>query len=359
MKIITIIGARPQFIKAAALSREFLKAEIKEIIIHTGQHFDQNMSEIFFNEMNIPTPRYSLGINQMNHGAMTGRMIEEIEKKLLLEHPDFVIVYGDTNSTLAGAIAAKKLKIKLIHVEAGLRSFNMDMPEEINRILTDRISDILFCPTENAVKNLTDEGFENFNCSIINSGDFMQDAANYYLDISDKNSRILREVGIRKEKYILCTIHRAENTDDSQKIKELVNTLNKLSSQYNIVIPLHPRTKSVLKHQNLEFDSNITVISPVGYLDMLSLLKNCALVMTDSGGLQKEAYFFNKFCLTLRDETEWLELIENEYNYLVGTSEKIIINLVNNLINKEFVNKSDLYGGGAAAEKIVSVLKSF
>jgi UDP-GlcNAc3NAcA epimerase len=355
MKIITIVGARPQFIKAAALSREFAKYEnIQELIIHTGQHFDRNMSDVFFEEMEIPNPNFQLNIHGFSHGAMTGHMLEQIEKILLSERPDYVLVFGDTNSTLAGALAASKLHIKVIHVEAGLRSFNMKMPEEINRILTDRISSILFCPTENALNNLRLEGFENFGCEMINCGDIMQDAAQYYSIKSGEKSKILDTHNINANDFILATIHRAENTDDSSRLFRIIKALNKINNEIKVVLPIHPRTAAIIKSLNV--DVKFLMIEPVGYFDMLQLIKNSNLVCTDSGGLQKEAYFFNKFCITCRDQTEWIELVENEYNILTGADEDNIYQAYQKFSNSTFLKKTELFGGGVAAKSIVRYL---
>ena len=312
LKIVTILGARPQFIKAGSVSREIAKrSEIQEIIVHTGQHYDANMSDIFFNEMKIPKPDYFLGIGGKSHGAMTGQMIEKIEEVCLKEKPDWVMVYGDTNSTLAGAIVASKLHIKLAHIEAGLRSFNMKMPEEVNRILTDRVSQILFCPTDTAVENLKNEGYDNLDVKVVKSGDVMQDGAIFYKSLAQKPSCDIQD------NFILCTIHRAENTDDEQRLKNIFRALNEIAKEKQIILPLHPRTKKII--DELQIDTkNLTIIDPVGYLEMVWLIDNCSLVMTDSGGLQKEAYFFQKQCITLRDETEWVELVENGFNTLVG-----------------------------------------
>ncbi len=355
MKVVTIVGARPQFIKAAALSREFQKhSNIEEVILHTGQHYDKNMSDIFFEEMQISHPKYNLNINSLSHAAMTGRMLEEIENILILEKPDYLLVYGDTNSTLAGSLAAKKLHIQLVHVEAGLRSFNMAMPEEINRILTDRISDILFCPTSIAVENLKKEGYSNFNVSIFNVGDVMQDAALYYEKQSDLKSDILSQTHIKNDGYYLCTLHRAENTNNMKRLTSIINGLNNLPSQYHIVLPIHPRTKKLLK--NFKLNGNIKIIAPVGYFDMIQLIKNSRLVITDSGGLQKEAYFFNKFCVTTRDQTEWIELVTHGYNKIVGSDSNKIIESVKNFESRTFKKEIELYGGGFATHEIVSKL---
>lgn len=355
MKVITIVGARPQFVKAAAVSRAFAShPEIEERIVHTGQHFDENMSEIFFREMDIPDPHYRLAINNLSHGAMTGRMIEGIEKILQDEYPDMVLVYGDTNSTLAGALAAKKLHFKVAHVEAGLRSFNMRMPEEINRILTDRISDVLFCPTETAIKNLQQEGFQHFPCRIEQVGDVMQDAVLHYLPKSQKESQIIEKLGLADKPFLLITIHRAENTDDPTRLGNIVDALNTLSETYAIVFPLHPRTRK--KIADLGLTLNFETIEPVGYLDMIQLLYHCRLVMTDSGGLQKEAYFFNKYCITLREETEWVELIEHGFNRLAPLSGQELLENVAELAQLPFDNQLELYGGGKASQRIAELL---
>ncbi|WP_066346446.1 non-hydrolyzing UDP-N-acetylglucosamine 2-epimerase [Aliarcobacter cryaerophilus] len=354
MKILTILGARPQFIKAGSVSREIAKHKnIEEIIVHTGQHYDSNMSEIFFEEMQIPKPNYFLGIGGKSHGAMTGQMIEKIEEVAFKEKPDWIMVYGDTNSTLAGAIVASKLHIKLAHIEAGLRSFNMKMPEEVNRILTDRVSNILFCPTDTAIQNLKNEGYENLDCKIVKSGDVMQDGAMFY-----KNLALEPNIEI-KNSFILCTIHRAENTDDEIRIRSIFEALDEIAKEKQIILPLHPRTKKILENLKLDI-SNLTIIDPVGYLEMVWLINNCDFVMTDSGGLQKEAYFFEKQCITLRDETEWVELVECGANRLVGADKDKIIKTYRN--NEEFNKqnlKLDLYGGGKASKNIINELLEF
>ncbi len=352
-KIVTIIGARPQFIKAAAVSRVIQKSgELREVIVHTGQHFDENMSSVFFREMEIPEPDYNLQINSLSHGAMTGRMLEKIEEVLLKEKPDFLMVYGDTNSTIAGALAAKKLDIRVIHIEAGLRSFNLKMPEEINRILTDRISNLLFCPTENAVQNLLNEGFSNFKCQIHEVGDVMYDTALYYGSKSSKFSDIIARKNLRKNGFILCTIHRQENTDNLFHLKSIIQALNNIHREIPVILPLHPRTRKIMKQQGVmpEFEP----IDPVGYFDILELLKNCNLVMTDSGGMQKEAYFFKKYCITLRKETEWVELVNNHYNILAGPDEEAIRTSFNAFKDKEIPQTKSLYGDGDASMKIIN-----
>jgi len=354
-KIVTILGARPQFVKAAVLSRVVQNhQEIEEVIIHTGQHFDANMSDIFFEEMQIPKPKYNLAINSLSHGAMTGQMLTKIEEILIAEKPEAVIIYGDTNSTIAGALAAKKLHIKVVHIEAGLRSFNMKMPEEVNRILTDRISDLLSCPTETAVRNLQKEGFSNLPISIEKHGDIMKDAVEYYSKFSAEKSTIISEHSLVKNKFVLATIHRQENTDYKDKLKNIFAGLDEINQYKKVILPLHPRTKKLLEKYKIE--TKITLINPVGYFDMLELLKHCNLVVTDSGGLQKEAFFNKKYCIIAREETEWIELVENGFAKIVGSSQqKMIISF------QEFQkHKSDfslsLYGDNVG-EKIYQSIK--
>jgi len=349
-RIITVVGARPQFIKAATLSRQFKLAGIEELIIHTGQHFDTNMSDVFFEEMEIPRPAYHLDIHGLTHGAMTGRMLEGIEAILLKEKPDGVLVYGDTNSTIAGALAASKLHIPVLHVEAGLRSFNMQMPEEINRILTDRISNVLFCPTEAAVANLKKEGFENMPVRIIKNGDVMQDAAMYYAPKAEQKSDILKQAGLSK--FVLATIHRQENTDSPETLRNIITGLNEINRQIPVLVPIHPRTRSILTQLNIT--PEFKMIDPVGYFDMIVLLKNCKLVITDSGGVQKEAFFFGKHCITLREQTEWVELVENGYNILVGSNVLKLKDAFEVFSSKVSDFKINLYGKGQAAQKAVN-----
>jgi len=348
MKVLTILGARPQFIKAGNISREIAKyKEMEEVIVHTGQHYDVNMSDIFFDEMHIPKPNYFLGIGGKSHGAMTGQMIEKIEEVALKENPDWIVVYGDTNSTLAGAIVASKLHIKLAHIEAGLRSFNIKMPEEVNRILTDRVSQILFCPTDTAMENLKNEGYDKLECRIVKSGDVMQDGAIFYKDLSVKPNHNI------KDKFILCTVHRAENTDDVKRLKDIFEALDEIAKKNQIILPLHPRTEKIIRSLNIKTD-NLTIINPIGYLEMVWLITNCSLVMTDSGGLQKEAYFFKKQCITLRDETEWIELVENNYNILVGANKNKILDAYNN--NQKFIDLGINFYGSNASNIIVKEL---
>ena len=358
MKIITIIGARPQFVKAAVVSRAIQEfnnkneqLKVDEVIVHTGQHFDENMSKVFFDQMNIPKPHYNLDINSLSHGAMTGKMLEKIEEVLLIENPDWVLVYGDTNSTIAGALAAKKIHIKVAHVEAGLRSFNMEMPEEINRIITDRISDVLFCPTATAMKNLQKEGYENIDIKRVNCGDVMNDAALYYKSKSVKPSEIEKET-----EFLLCTIHRQENTNFKDKLTAIFEALGKISQEKNIVLPLHPRTVNKLQEFGITPDKNISIIEPVGYFEMIWLLEHCDAVITDSGGLQKEAFFFKKPCITVREETEWVELVEQGVNFLVGSDKELLLSTYDKLKRASVNFDKDLYGSGDTGEKIVQEL---
>ncbi len=353
IKLLTIVGARPQFIKAAALSKAILQyPNITEIIVHTGQHFDANMSEVFFDEMEIPKPNYQLDIHSLTHGAMTGRMLEKMEEIMLKEKPDYVIVYGDTNSTLAGALAARKQNIKLVHIEAGLRSFNMQMPEEINRILTDRISDLLFCPTQQSVLNLQKEGFDNFNSRYFQVGDIMYDSMLLFAEKANDKAKIGSE--LNGKKFALCTIHRAENTDQQTNLENIFKALNKIAEDVTIVLPLHPRTKQKLG--SMVISSNIFILEPLGYFDMLYLLKNCTCVLTDSGGLQKEAYFNQKYCITLREETEWVELLENGWNTLAGSNTNAIIEAYSNSKNNILPKNNNLYGNGKTAHKILETI---
>ncbi|HKK39577.1 MAG TPA: UDP-N-acetylglucosamine 2-epimerase (non-hydrolyzing) [Cryomorphaceae bacterium] len=355
MKILTIIGARPQFVKAAAISRQVaLDPEVEEVIVHTGQHFDANMSEVFFTEMEIPKPKYNLDINALGHGAMTGRMLEGIEKLILEEKPDVVLVYGDTNSTIAGALAARKLHVKVGHVEAGLRSFNMEMPEEVNRILTDRISDFLYCPTDTAVNNLNREGYELLDAEVVRTGDVMYDAALFYAQRSAELSTVIKK--LPHEKFALCTLHRAENTDDPNRLSVFVESLNEIHKQLPVVCPLHPRTRKKLAEHGLQLE--VHTIDPVGYFDMVELLKHCQLVLTDSGGLQKEAFFFKKPCITMRDQTEWVELVINGFNILAAPNQESMLSAFQAMSSKNIVFDMDLYGDGKAARAILGHLKS-
>jgi UDP-GlcNAc3NAcA epimerase len=363
MKLITIVGARPQFIKAAVVSRSIEQhnlnhlTKIQEIIIHTGQHYDQNMSNVFFEQMQIPQPQYNLGIGGTSHGAMTGQMLEKIETVLLTEKPDVVLVYGDTNSTLAGALAAAKLYIPVAHVEAGLRSFNMKMPEEINRILTDRISSWLFCPTHTSMKNLGIEGFEKQqHMKIHNVGDVMYDAALYYRKIAKPSEVIKSLIANLDSNFYLATIHRSENTDAPDRFAAIINALNLIGREVPVILPLHPRAKKALGSQSFP---HIQILEPVSYFDTIELLTHCQAVFTDSGGLQKEAFFFTKPCITLRDETEWIELVEQGFNVIVGADFGKIISQPARLY-LQVLNLKDktenLYGSGNAGNLIIQHL---
>jgi UDP-GlcNAc3NAcA epimerase len=357
MYILTVIGARPQFIKAAVLSRyirDNSSCGVHEILLHTGQHYDRNMSDIFFTEMGIPEPDINLQVGSGNHGKTTAKMLEGIEKAIMDQKPDALLVYGDTNSTLAGALAASKLHIPVIHVEAGLRSYMMAMPEEQNRRLTDHISTWLFCPTETAVNNLSREGVidcgstvhpDEDNKRVVITGDIMYDAALYYLE---KGNGYIDE-----DDFILLTVHRVENTDDPRRLKAIVEAVNAVKD-HRFIFPVHPRTKKNLKKQNLAFDEHVKMIDPVGYLEMLGLESACCAIMTDSGGVQKEAYFFHKPCITLRDATEWVELVQIGWNTLVGADRDVIISAIKNLYIPD--NHPDLYGDGHCAERIISYL---
>ncbi len=352
MKMMTIVGARPQFVKAATISRIVQEtAGLEEILVHTGQHFDQNMSDVFFDEMQISKPAFQLDVNSVGHGAMTGRMMEKIETLLIDQRPEVVLVYGDTNSTLAGALAAKKLHIPVAHVEAGLRSFNDRMPEEVNRILTDRISTNLYCPTDTAVSNLHTEGFDKLSNRVVRTGDVMYDAALFYAKIASEKST----VSIPEKDFVLATIHRAENTDDPKKLKGIVEALNHINETNPVVLPLHPRTKKYLEMNQLTL--SFDTIAPIGYFDMIQLLNRASLVVTDSGGVQKEAFFFKNNCVTLRDQTEWVELVENGFNTLAkAENPEDILNKVNAMLIKSNQFEQDLYGTGHAAESIVKDL---
>lgn len=360
MKIVTIIGARPQFIKAASISAELKRATgVEEILVHTGQHFDANMSQIFFDELEIPAPKYNLGISGGLHGAQTGRMLEGVETILIEEKPDIVLVYGDTNSTLAGALAAAKLHIALAHVEAGLRSFNMHMPEEINRLMTDHLSNILFVPTESGLDNLIREGVDRAKIHMV--GDVMYDAALYFGAKANINSRILQQFKLKSKSYILATIHRAENTDNPELLHSILCGLALVAEDIPVILPLHPRTRNLI-----DCDSSLAllinrlrVIEPVGYLDMIMLEKNACLIATDSGGVQKEAFFYEVPCVTLRKETEWVELIDLGWNLLVPPScgGDILAKTILSRVNMTGIDAAP-YGDGSASKQIVSTLSA-
>ncbi|MGO8989798.1 MAG: non-hydrolyzing UDP-N-acetylglucosamine 2-epimerase [bacterium] len=381
MKMITIVGARPQFIKAAAVSRvirEFnkKKGRIQEILVHTGQHYDYLMDKVFFEELELPRPDYHLGVGSGSHGRQTGIMLERIESVMKKEKPKVAMVYGDTNSTLAGALAAAKLRIPVAHVEAGLRSYNQSMPEEINRLLTDHLSTMLFCPTDQAVRNLVKEGIRNGATKIVkNVGDVMYDSILYYSKVAEKKSRILHDLNLvdpqsgfpaspwlrqggRNPQYYLATLHRAENTDDPKRLKSILKALNEIGKKTPVILPLHPRTKKVTKAYHLfsEF-KNIKFIDPLSYFDMLKLEKNAKAILTDSGGVQKEACWFSVPCFTLREETEWVETIKSGWNVLVGTSAERIVEGISQMEGRgRYLRGNKIFGDWKASQKIVQIL---
>lgn len=350
-KILTVIGARPQFIKCSPVSKHLLKY-FHEEIVHTGQHYDINMSELFFQELDLPKPSVNLNVGSGSHAEQTARMMIKLEKKMFHFKPDLVLLYGDTNSTIAGAIVAAKLNIPLAHIEAGLRSFNRKMPEEINRIITDILSTLLFCPTDVAVNNLLGEGIKE---GVFLTGDVMLDAFQKNLAIAERNSKILNELNLKKNEYILLTLHRAENTDNHYRLTQVFEALNETGE--NFIIPIHPRTKKNLDVLKLEISNNIRIVNPVGYLDMLMLEKNSRLIMTDSGGVQKEAYFLEKPCITLRTETEWIETVTVGVNSLVGTDKEKIISAIKNFKPGNFNEK--YYGDGNASLKITEIMLKY
>lgn len=379
IKLLTVIGARPQIIKAAALSRAIEQGysdKIVEKILHTGQHYDSNMSQVFFDELSIPKPDYNLNVGSGLHGEQTAKMITGIESILLTEQFDGVILYGDTNSTLAGAIAASKLQVPIFHIEAGLRSFNMAMPEEINRIVCDQLSSVLFAPTATAMGNLEKEGFgtspslfiKNRRRKIYNSGDVMYDNSMYFAGVADEKSRILQQYDLHPDNYILATIHRNNNTDSKERLSDIFSALLYIANEYQIkiVIPLHPRTSKLLEKNISEplFDKirqsdNLLVLPPASFLDMIRLEKNAKLVITDSGGVQKEAFFFEKPCIIVRSETEWVEIIDNNAGIIADADFNNIVNAYKSL----FANKvvfPPLFGNAKAApfilDKIISYL---
>src|SRR5262249_53970740 len=354
MKLLTVLGARPQFIKAAAVSRLLAnRPGFRELLVHTGQHYDENMSDVFFAELGIRPPAWRLGVGSATHGAQTGRMLERIEEVIQKEKPDALLVYGDTNSTLAGALAAAKLHIPIAHVEAGLRSFNQKMPEEINRVLTDHVSKWLFCPTQAAIDNLKREGIADGRVALV--GDVMYDVA---LLVRDR-VRGADRWGLTPGNYVLATIHRAENTDDPARLTAVFDGLTEVAKRLPVVLPLHPRTRAVLKREDKATDGNgLRIIDPVGYLDMASLEKHARLVVTDSGGVQKEAFFHRVPCVTLRDETEWVELVELGWNRLVPpiTADAVRDGVLAAIDVSGKEPPPELYGGGHAAERIVKSL---
>jgi UDP-GlcNAc3NAcA epimerase len=354
IKLVTIIGARPQFIKASVISRLF-RLYGEEVLIHTGQHYDDNLSEVFFDELSIPKPDYNLGVGSASHAVQTGEMLAKIESILIKENPDWVLVYGDTNSTLAGALAAVKLHINVAHVEAGLRSYNRRMPEEINRVLTDHISRALFCPSAEAKENLLKEGVTE---NVVVVGDVMMESLNYAAEKSGNYSRMIESLGVKTGDYYLATIHRAENTDDPTRLENILDAFAGLDLP--VVFPIHPRTRQAIHEHHIDAkiaQPNMRVISPVGYLDMVHLENNAQMIITDSGGIQKEAYWLKVPCITLRQETEWIETVESGWNVLAGGTTNEIIHAI---LNYKAPGKHPaLYGDGQAGRKIVDYLLNF
>jgi len=359
ISVATIVGARPQFIKSALVSRAIAQEkEMREVLIHTGQHYDRNMSSIFFEELEIRPPDFNLNVGPGLHGAQTGQMMESLERVLLEVQPDLVLVYGDTNSTMAGALVAAKMNVRVAHVEAGLRSFNRAMPEEINRVVVDHISDLLFAPTNVAVVNLKREGLDADAIHLV--GDVMYDAMRFYTQLATQKSHILEELGLKEQTYVLATVHRAENTDTPLRLKAILNGLGKVSKKVKVVLPLHPRTKSRVAAQKITFSrwKNLQVIDAVGYLDMIQLERNAAVIATDSGGVQKEAYFHQVPCVTMRETTEWLELVDVGANHLVApvdakSVEKAILTALQQCGWKE---NHSLYGDEGVANRVTAVL---
>jgi UDP-GlcNAc3NAcA epimerase len=371
-KIITVIGARPQIIKAAAISRairEVYADQLEEFIVHTGQHYDENMSDVFFKELGIPKPAYNLNVGSGAHGAMTAKMMEGLEALFQKEKPDAVLVYGDTNSTLAASLAAAKIHIPVIHVEAGLRSFNKSMPEELNRIACDHMSSLLFSPTKAGIENLKNEGFDLTTSkkaqinhpNIYHCGDIMYDNSLYFSKRSDEKSSVLKENGLLENQFILCTIHRDSNTDDAQRLNSIFTALLQIHTEtgLDVILPLHPRTKKKIDelldtelHAKINLAVGFKLIAPTGFLDIISLEKNAKLIITDSGGIQKEAYFFKKPCVILRDQTEWIEMVENGNARLAGSNETFIVQHTKEMLNKTNVNYPAIFGDGQAASFI-------
>lgn len=379
MKIISIVGARPQFIKLSPIVRAQKKyyRDVNHIILHTGQHYDYTMNKIFFDELGLPEPQYNLEVGSVNHGMQTGLMLSRIEEVLLKEEPDWVLVYGDTNSTIAAALSAAKLHIPVAHIEAGLRSYHKNMPEEVNRVLTDHMSTILFCPTHQAIDNLRKEGFSNilFDGSlasktslqsaemaanidtpiVINTGDVMYDAVLLSLEIANGRSTILKTLGLTPKNYFLATIHRAENTDNDDRLLNIINSFNEIAISKEIIFPLHPRTRKKLRNVSLlNINPRVRICEPVGYFDMLMLLQNAERIFTDSGGIQKEAYILGTPCITLRNQTEWIETVNDGLNVICGTNRDKIIEASRRSFNAS--RKSEAYGNGIASDSILLTL---
>jgi UDP-GlcNAc3NAcA epimerase len=362
MKNLTIVGARPQFVKAAAVCRAVdawnncqPERRIDDVIVHTGQHFDHNMSQSFFDALAIPEPKHNLGIHGGGHGQMTGRMLERLEAVMQEERPDQVLVYGDTNSTLAGALAAAKLHVPVCHVEAGLRSFNRLMPEEINRVVADSLATLLLCPTAAAVTNLRREGIE---CGVHQVGDVMYDVALHFGEVARRESRVLQALGLEDSPFVLATCHRAENTDDPVRLKGVAEGLAAVSERIPVVLPLHPRTRAALAMAGIQLPEKVKVCDPLPFLDMLRLEMAAALIATDSGGVQKEAYFYGKPCITMREETEWVETVDAGWNRLAGADRARIVAAVDAFLGADMPPREAVFGDGRAADKIVETWMS-
>ena len=371
-KIITVIGARPQIIKAAAISRAIsshYSDQLEEFIVHTGQHYDENMSEVFFNELGIPKPAFNLNVGSGSHGAMTAKMMDGLESLFQTEKPDAVLVYGDTNSTLAAALAAAKIHIPVIHVEAGLRSFNKSMPEELNRIACDHMSSLLFSPTKAGMDNLKNEGFDLTPSkkahidrpNIYHCGDVMYDNSLFFSELSEEKSTVLAENNLTKNQYVLCTIHRDTNTDDAKNLHAIFSALLQIQQESNldILLPLHPRTKKKMEEllspelqAQMSESNGFKIIPPAGFLDIIALEKNARIIVTDSGGLQKEAFFFKKPCVILREQTEWIEIVENGNARLAGSNQELIVRSSREMLEKTDFTYPNLFGDGAAASFI-------
>ena len=349
MKIVSIVGARPQFIKAAAVSRK-LRESHREILLHTGQHYDYEMSGVFFDGLELPRPDVSLEVGSGTHGAQTGAMLKAIEEVLLAERPDCVLVYGDTNSTLAGALAASKLSIRLAHVEAGLRSYNRKMPEEINRVVTDHLSSLLLCPSDTAVGNLAAEGITK---NVHQVGDVMLDVLNWAKEKANaRGSKVLEQFGVKKQGYLLATIHRSENTDNVERLSEILKAFDTVDEP--IIFPVHPRSRKMMNEIGFRPGRNLKLTEPVGYVDMVALTGSARCVMTDSGGLQKETFWLGVPCLTIRNETEWVETVTSGWNVLVGKKLDSLADMVKDITPP--TDRPSLYGDGAAATKCVELL---
>jgi UDP-GlcNAc3NAcA epimerase len=353
MKIASVVGVRPQFVKASVISRK-LRKNNEEFLIHTGQHYDYEMNKVFFEELYIPEPDYYLGVGSGSHGQQTGEMLRRLEEVLTIEKPDLVLTYGDTNSTLAGALAASKLGIKNAHVESGLRSFDRSMPEEINRVLTDHCSDILFCPTQNAVDNLEEEGIVD---NVYLTGDVMVDSLLLNKEIAETQSSILTDLNLKNKDYLVATIHRASNTDNIERLQNIIEAFQELNE--NIIFPVHPRTEKLLKSYDLydSLRSSVTLIKPLGFLDFIKLMNHAKMILTDSGGVQKEAYILKVPCVTLRENTEWVETIKDGWNVLVGSNKDRIIEAVNEFMPSVQEHRNR-FGDGSASNRIVDTINA-